>query len=149
MCRPLLSLEWWCMNTELHLLFLFSPRLLLAKLSPRLNSLFAVFLPSFHVFLHDFLSDQLLLSFMSLLSLVSCIQSLEVMLSLFNLLEELLAHVLHFLTLCLFWKGLETLRTPPSVLLLALTLDTFLRFTHDSLVHPTLLAVHQSLVCLL
>jgi hypothetical protein len=37
----------------------------------------------------------------------------------------------------------------PGILFLAFILNTFLGFTHDPLVYPTLIRVHQLLVCLL
>lgn len=37
----------------------------------------------------------------------------------------------------------------PGILFLAFILNTFFGFTHDPLVNPTLLRVHQLLVCLL
>jgi len=144
-----LSSERWSVHSILDLLALLCLSLFLTELAPGGDSFLPVLLPSFHVLLDNLLSCCLLLLLVSLLPLVSCIKSLEVMLAFFNLLEELLAHVLDLHVELLFGKRLQTDSSSALVLLSARAIDSFFGLTHHTLVHSSLLRIHQSFVGLL
>ena len=144
-----LSLKRRCMDSKLHFLLLFSPRLFLAKLSPWLNSLLSIFFPSFHIFLHYFFWDQFLFSLIPLFALVCSIKPLKVVLTLFNFFEELFTHILDLNIESFIWQSFESLVLAPCILFFALTFDSFLGFSHYTLVHPSFFTVHQSFIRLL
>ena len=82
------------MDAILNLLSFLSPLLLLAEVAPRGHALLSVLLPRFHILLNDLFSRRLLLSFMPFLPLVGGVEPFKVVLSLLDLLKQLLAHVL-------------------------------------------------------
>jgi len=90
------------MHSIFDLLTLLSSHLFLAKRSPGCHSLFAVLLPGLHILLNDLLRCSLLLLLMPLLPLTSGLKTLEEILTLLYLFEELLAHVLDLKVECLF-----------------------------------------------
>jgi uncharacterized membrane protein YqaE (UPF0057 family) len=137
-----LCAERWGVDAKFSLFLLLDLRFLGAELAPRSYSSLSVFLPGLDVFLNGFLSDFLLVSIMSFLSLVGEIHALEVLLSVLNLFKQLFAHVGNLKLHAFFWKRLESLTLASEVVFLPLTLNTFFGLSHHSLVHATLLRVH-------
>mmetsp|Transcript_2802 Transcript_2802/g.2627 ORF Transcript_2802/g.2627 Transcript_2802/m.2627 type:complete len:93 (-) Transcript_2802:307-585(-) len=71
------------------------------------------------------------------------------LLPIFNLLKELLAHVLHIHIESFIGQGLQAHVLSPFVFFLAFILYPFLGLSHHSLVDSTLLWVYQRLIRLL